>query len=66
MAIDEQQRNTKVSLSIFISYTHEDEALRQQLEEHLGLLREQGLIADWHDRQILAGQEGVRDISMVP
>jgi hypothetical protein len=60
--MDEQQRNTGVPLSVFISYAHEDEPLRQQLEAHLSLLRRQGLIADWQDRQILAGEEWARDI----
>src|SRR5260370_9816278 len=51
-----------VPLSIFISYAHEDESWRQRLEVHLSLLRRQGLIADWHDRQILAGEEWARAI----
>src|SRR6266566_5580232 len=58
----ELQRNKEVPLSIFISYAHEDERLLQQLEAHLSLLRRQGWIADWHDRQILAGDEWARDI----
>src|SRR5712692_5738667 len=62
MTMDEQQRNTGVPLSVFISYAHEDEPLRQQLEAHLSLLRRQGLIADWQDRQILAGEQWARDI----
>ena len=62
MMMDEQQRNTGAPLSVFISYAHEDEPLRQRLEAHLSLLRRQGLIADWYDRQILAGEEWARDI----
>jgi DNA polymerase III delta prime subunit len=62
MTVDVQQRNTGVPLSVFISYAHEDEPLRQQLEAHLSLLRRQGLIADWQDRQILAGEEWAHDI----
>ncbi len=58
----EIQRNERTPLSVFISYAHEDEPLRQQLEAHLSLLRRQGWIADWHDRQILAGNEWARDI----
>jgi hypothetical protein len=41
----EQQGNVEAALSVFISYAHEDERLRQQLEAHLSLLRRQGLIA---------------------
>ena len=62
MTMDEQQRSTGAPRSVFISYAHEDEPLRQQLEAHLSLLRRQGLIADWHDCQILAGEEWARDI----
>lgn len=44
-------------LSIFFSYAHEDEALRDKLAKHLKLLERQGVIQQWHDRQILAGTE---------
>ncbi len=43
--------------SLFFSYSHKDEALRDQLEVHLSSLKRQGFIESWHDRQILAGQE---------
>src|SRR6266849_3834468 len=49
-------------LEIFYSYAHADEALRQHMETHLSLLQRQGLISEWHDRQILAGDEWARDI----
>jgi DNA polymerase III delta prime subunit len=49
-------------VEVFISYAHEDELLRQQLEAHLSPLRRQGLISDWHDRKILAGDEWAPDI----
>lgn len=42
-------------ITIFYSYAHEDEQLRQELEKHLSLLQRQGVIAAWHDRQILPG-----------
>lgn len=42
---------------VFFSYSHKDEALRDQLEVHLTLLKRQGLIEAWHDRRILAGSE---------
>lgn len=41
--------------SIFFSYTHIDEPLRDELEVHLALLRREGLIEAWHDRRIVAG-----------
>jgi hypothetical protein len=39
----------------FISYSHRDEAFRQELETHLAPLRRQGLLSVWHDRRIPAG-----------
>lgn len=41
--------------SVFFSYSHKDEDLRDQLEAHLSLLRNQGLIDVWYDRRIIAG-----------
>src|SRR5262245_30109477 len=45
------------AIEIFYSYAHEDEELRKELEKHLANLRRQGVIGDWHDRRIGAGQE---------
>ncbi|MCP3963646.1 MAG: TIR domain-containing protein [bacterium] len=45
------------ALDVFISYSHEDETLRQELEEHLVRLRSEGLVRAWHERQITAGEE---------
>ncbi|MDQ2887902.1 MAG: TIR domain-containing protein, partial [Chloroflexota bacterium] len=45
------------AISVFISYAHEDEALLRQLHTHLSLLKRQGLIATWHDREIVAGSD---------
>jgi formylglycine-generating enzyme required for sulfatase activity len=44
-------------ISLFYSYSHRDEELRDRLEEHLGVLRRRGLIEGWHDRRISAGTE---------
>ena len=44
-------------LEVFISYAHADETLRKELEKHLSLLQQRGLIARWHDRLIPAGAE---------
>jgi hypothetical protein len=41
---------------LFLSYSHQDEEFRKQLETHLALLRRQGVIDIWHDRRIEAGQ----------
>lgn len=42
---------------VFFSYCHADEALRDQLEIQLAMLKRQGVIETWHDRRIGAGQE---------
>jgi len=50
------------SIDIFISYAHEDEAYRKQLETHLSALQRRRLINVWHDRNISAGTEWAREI----
>lgn len=42
--------------SVFFSYSHADEALRDQLEKQLAMLKHQGVIETWHDRRIGAGE----------
>jgi TIR domain len=49
---------------LFFSYSHRDEALRDQLETHLAMLKRQGFIETWHDRRITAGEELDRAISV--
>ncbi|WP_437282533.1 TIR domain-containing protein [Sorangium sp. So ce375] len=48
---------TKKPIRLFFSYSHEDEALRDELETHLALLKREGLLQSWHDRRIGAGDE---------
>ncbi len=43
--------------TIFFSYSHKDEQLRNELEAHLALLKHEGLVDSWHDRRIIAGDE---------
>ena len=43
--------------TVFFSYSHKDEALRDQLETQLAMLKHQGAITTWHDRGIGAGEE---------
>ena len=49
--------------SVFFSYSHKDEDLRDRLETALAMLKNEGLIESWHDRRILAGDEFDRSIS---
>ncbi len=46
-----------VPIRLFYSYSHQDEELRKELENHLSLLRRKGLLSAWHDRMIGAGDE---------
>lgn len=43
--------------AVFVSYAHEDEAMRSKLSDHLGGLRHGRFIKDWSDGQIVPGQE---------
>ena len=45
------------AIDIFYSYAHKDEKYREQLEKHLSILKREGVIRGWHDRQIGAGTE---------
>lgn len=49
-------------IGVFYSYSHKDEELRQELENHLATLRRQDIIIDWHDRRIGAGREWAGEI----
>ncbi|HWS85538.1 MAG TPA: tetratricopeptide repeat protein [Pyrinomonadaceae bacterium] len=42
---------------LFISYAHEDKEYKKRLVEHLEGLAAQGVIASWHDGQLVAGQQ---------
>ncbi len=43
--------------SVFYSYSHKDEDLRDELDTHLKLLKREGFISTWYDRKILPGDE---------
>lgn len=42
---------------VFVSYSHKDEKLRDRLITHLAMLKNEGIIQDWHDQKIGAGTE---------
>ena len=44
-------------MHVFMSYSHVDEDLRNELEKHLAALKRQGAITTWHDRRIVPGDE---------
>jgi hypothetical protein len=49
-------------LSLFISYSHRDDAWRAKLETHLAMLKRSGVFRVWHDRKIGAGREWAGEI----
>ena len=55
-------RRRGTAMKLFYSYSHKDEALREELETHLSVLKRQGVIASWHDRKISAGSEWAGEI----
>lgn len=55
--LSELQHTRSEPVTIFVSYSHKDQALREELEKHLAILRRQGVIKTWHDRKITAGIE---------
>ena len=46
-----------MALEVFLSYAHQDQAFRRELEKHLSGLRRQGLISSWSDSDIVPGTE---------
>src|SRR5271157_5384812 len=49
--------DTEKLLVIFISYSHKDDKLREDVEKHLSNLRRQNIVRSWHYRKITAGTE---------
>ena len=50
-------------VTLFYSYSHKDEALRDELATHLTILKRLGILAEWHDRQITAGEQWADQIN---
>jgi hypothetical protein len=44
-------------LSIFLSYAHEDEEMKSQLDKNLIMLKRSDKVSVWQDRQLMAGME---------
>lgn len=54
--------STKNTITLFYSYSHKDEEIRNELEKHLSILKRQGVISEWHDRKISGGTEWESEI----
>src|SRR5579871_4579253 len=46
-----------MALDVFISYSHKDRPLRDELEAHLSNLQRQGHISAWYDGDIVPGTD---------
>ena len=49
-------------LRLFISYSHEDEKMKNELDKHLVMLKRSGKVEVWNDRKLVAGQEWDNEI----
>ncbi len=46
-----------MAIEVFISYSHRDQTLRDELEKHLSNLKRQNIITSWYDGNISPGTE---------
>ena len=51
-----------VPVEVFYSCAEADAPLLDRLENHLSVLRQEGLITTWHKRQIAAGEDWQREL----
>lgn len=51
------------ALRLFVSYSHSDEQLKNELLKHLEPLKRLNLIESWHDRKLVAGEKWEESIS---
>lgn len=51
------------ALHVFVCYSHQDEAIKNELIKHLSPLKRLNLVADWHDRKLEAGDKWEQVIS---
>lgn len=59
-----QSINKGSSVMLFYSSAPEDEALCNELEKHLSLLRRQGVITTWSNRQIIPGTDWTQEVDV--
>ncbi len=49
--------DSKPGPRIFVSYAHEDEDLKKELDKYLKVLKRSGKVQVWNDRELIGGQE---------
>jgi len=57
-----ENKDGRDAIQIFLSYSHKDEALREELEAHLSPLKRLNFINAWHDRKIMPGADYANEI----
>jgi hypothetical protein len=55
--IDTSIQEDVMAYEVFISYSHRDKELRNELDKHLSNLKRQNIIASWYDGNISPGTE---------
>jgi hypothetical protein len=56
------EKNVVTKPTVFISYSHKNEAWKDRLVTHLGVLAQEGLLDTWDDRRIGAGSNWKKEI----
>ena len=54
----------KQEIKLFYCYAHEDRPIRDELEKHLSWLKRRYQLTNWHDREIMPGEEWEQAIDM--
>lgn len=60
--IKELDRSTEMKVKVFLSYCHEDEEMKKELDKSLVMLKRNNKIDTWNDRCIVAGKELEKEI----
>lgn len=53
-----------MAMKLFLSYSHQDEELKNQFETHLSQFKRDKLIESWNDRKITPGENWCKEISI--
>jgi len=61
---DETVAERDLPLLIFYAYSHEDDALRQELSRRLAGLEDEGVTRGWYDREIGPGEEWQKQLNI--
>src|SRR5438552_12746561 len=51
------EKKPKQPISVYLSYAEKDEALKQEFEDYLAIMQQNGLISGWVERQVQSGKD---------